>query len=162
MQIHVSHFMRLCYFMCMLSHSLSMHAKLSSGARGLMFGLSLHLDPFYVCANNKGSSKIVHSCRLAWEFIVHVCAKITKYNLLWFKERVFLKDLNLRIWFELSVWTLFLVFCFFFLLFIFLFLLRLLVLFCTKRNKTFESFRWFILLKAVLFSTKKWLKNSYI
>ena len=32
------------------------HAYLSSVAKGLMFGLSIHIQPFVVCASNEGFS----------------------------------------------------------------------------------------------------------
>ena len=48
-------------------------AYVSSGARGLNFGLSLHLHPYFVCASSKCSGKYVHLRRLAWAFIAHWC-----------------------------------------------------------------------------------------
>ena len=36
------------------------HAYVSSGARGLIFGLSLHLHQYFVYASREGSSEFVH------------------------------------------------------------------------------------------------------
>ena len=46
------------------SFSLSMYAQLSSGARGLILGLSLHLLSYIVHVNREGSGKFVHLQRL--------------------------------------------------------------------------------------------------
>ena len=44
------------------------HAVVSSGARGLNFGLSLHLHPYFVYASSKGSGKSAHKGRLTEAF----------------------------------------------------------------------------------------------
>ena len=40
-------------------------AEVSSGARGLTFGLSFHIHPFVVYASSEGSVESVHLRRLA-------------------------------------------------------------------------------------------------
>ena len=44
--------------------SLSAYADVSSGARGLIFGLSLRLHPYFMYASSEGSSETAHLCRL--------------------------------------------------------------------------------------------------
>ena len=41
-----------------------MHKQLSSGVKGLIYGLGLHLLPYRVYASSKGSRKTLHLCRL--------------------------------------------------------------------------------------------------
>ena len=43
--------------------------------KGLTFGLSLHLNPYFVYASNIGSGQTVHLCRLVWVFIARQCEK---------------------------------------------------------------------------------------
>ena len=54
--------MRFCYLPC--SHLLNMHAKLSSGTRGLNLDLGLHPHPYFICKSSKGSGETAHLCRL--------------------------------------------------------------------------------------------------
>ena len=44
--------------------SLNMLPQLSIGARGLHFGLSIHLFPCFGCAISKGSGETANLCRL--------------------------------------------------------------------------------------------------
>ena len=44
------------------------HAQLSSGARCLIFGRTLHLLPYFMCANSEGSCETVRMRRLALAF----------------------------------------------------------------------------------------------
>ena len=41
------------------------HADVPSRARGLKFGLSLHLHPYFMFSSSKGSGESAHWCRLA-------------------------------------------------------------------------------------------------
>ena len=45
----------------MLNHYLNMYARLPSGARGLIFGLSLHAIPYLTYTRSKGSDKTAGS-----------------------------------------------------------------------------------------------------
>ena len=46
-----------------ISHSLNIHVQLSSGAKGLNFGMSLHLNLYFVYVSNEGSDETVHMHR---------------------------------------------------------------------------------------------------
>ena len=50
---------------------LNAHAEEPSGARGLKFGLRLHLHPYFVYASIKSFEKFAPLHRLTWAFIVH-------------------------------------------------------------------------------------------
>ena len=43
---------------------IKIHIGVSSGARGIFFGLSLHLHPYFVYASSKCSGEPVHMCGL--------------------------------------------------------------------------------------------------
>ena len=55
--------------------SLNAHADISSGARGLNFGLSLHLLTNFVYSSSEGSGESVHLQRLARAFVARQCDK---------------------------------------------------------------------------------------
>ena len=57
------------------THSSVPHAQISSGARCLIFSNTLHLLPYLVCANSKGSGKTARMRRLAWAFAGRLCDK---------------------------------------------------------------------------------------
>ena len=44
------------------------HTDVFSGDRGLKFGLSLHLYPYFLYASSEGSGESAHMRRLAWAF----------------------------------------------------------------------------------------------
>ena len=44
---------------------INVRADLFRGARGLVFGMSLHLQPYFAFASNEGSGESVHMHRLA-------------------------------------------------------------------------------------------------
>ena len=43
-----------------ISHSLKIYVQLSSGAEGLVFGLSLHLPLYFLHGSSEGSGKTAH------------------------------------------------------------------------------------------------------
>ena len=47
------------HLICIM-HSLNMHEQLSSGARGLEFGLLFYLCPYFISASCEGSGKTAH------------------------------------------------------------------------------------------------------
>ena len=49
---------------------LNMHAQPSSGARCLIFGLTLFLFLYFMCANSKGSGETAQMRKIAWAFAV--------------------------------------------------------------------------------------------
>ena len=51
------------------------HTDVSSKARGLTFGLSLHQHPYFVYLHSKGSGESVHLHRLARAFAARLCDK---------------------------------------------------------------------------------------
>ena len=51
------------------------HAQPSSGARCQVFGRTLCLRPYFMCANSEGSGEAARMCRLAWAFAVRLCDK---------------------------------------------------------------------------------------
>ena len=53
-------------FVLRKTHSSNAHAQLSSGARCLMFGQTLRLLPYFMCANSDGSGETAWMRRLAW------------------------------------------------------------------------------------------------
>ena len=57
---------------------LNAHAEVFSGARGLNFGLSLHLHPYFVYASSEGSGESAQARRLAWVFVARRCDKNKK------------------------------------------------------------------------------------
>ena len=52
-----------------------MCARLPSGARGLLFGLRLHLLPFFMYARNGVSDEAAHMRSLVIAFVAHQCDK---------------------------------------------------------------------------------------
>ena len=56
-------------------HSSNAHVQPSCGARCLIFGRTLHLLPYFMCANSEGSSKTAQMHRLAWAFAGCICDK---------------------------------------------------------------------------------------
>ena len=67
--------MGLQYVSHMRSHSLNMHAQLSSGASSLNIGLSLHLSHYLQCASSEGSGETARLCSLARAFAARICDK---------------------------------------------------------------------------------------
>ena len=61
----LSHLMRLWYFSSSVTHSSNVHAQPSSVARYLIFGRTLRLLPYFMCANSEGSGETVQMHRLA-------------------------------------------------------------------------------------------------
>ena len=57
------------------THSSITHAQPSSGARCLIFGRTLHLLPYFMCANSEGSGKTAQRRWLAWAFAGCLCDK---------------------------------------------------------------------------------------
>ena len=57
------------------THSSNAHAQPSSGARCLIFGRTLHLLPYFMCANSAGSGETVRMRRLAWALAGRLCDK---------------------------------------------------------------------------------------
>ena len=51
---------------------LNMHAQLSSGARDLNVGLSLHQHPYFLCASIEGCDVTAQLHRLIWAFTANV------------------------------------------------------------------------------------------
>ena len=47
----------------------------SNGARCLIFGRSLHLHPYFLCANSEGSGETVQMRRIARAFAGRLCDK---------------------------------------------------------------------------------------
>ena len=43
---------------------LNAHTGVSGGARGLNFGFSFHLDPYFVYASSEGAAESMHFCKL--------------------------------------------------------------------------------------------------
>ena len=67
----LSRVLRLWYF----SSSVNSFFKRACGARCLIFGLTLCLFLYFVCANSEGSGEKAPMCRLAWAFAVCQCDK---------------------------------------------------------------------------------------
>ena len=61
------------------SHSLNSHADVYSLARGLKFGLSVHLHHYFVYASCEGSGQSVHLYRLTEPLVLDI-AKSTKIS----------------------------------------------------------------------------------
>ena len=57
------------------THSSNAHAQPSSGARCLIFGRTLHLLPYFMCANSEDSGETARMRRLAWAFAGRLCDK---------------------------------------------------------------------------------------
>ena len=66
-----SHLMRLWYF----SSSVNSFFKRISGTRCLIFGRTLRLLPYIMCANSEGSGETARMRRLAWAFVGRLCDK---------------------------------------------------------------------------------------
>ena len=56
----------------MQSHSLNMHAQLSSGAREMVFGLCLHQGLFFKLASSEGSGETSPMCMPVLTFAAHI------------------------------------------------------------------------------------------
>ena len=61
-------------------------ADIFSGARGLNFGLSLHIQTYFMHASSEGSDEPGHLCRFPWAFIAWQCDKY-QHLLCWFIKR---------------------------------------------------------------------------
>ena len=59
-------------------HSLNVHCQLPSGAKCLNFGLSIYLQPLYVCACSEGSGETVCMRRRVWAFDDQIFNKCQK------------------------------------------------------------------------------------
>ena len=57
-----------------------MHAQQSSGATRLIFGQTLHLLPYFMCANSEGSGETARMRSLTRAFAVRLC---DKYHISW-------------------------------------------------------------------------------
>ena len=70
------------------THSSNAHAQPSSGAtcRSLIFGRTLRLLPYFMCANSEGSGETARMRRLAWAFAGRLCGKYHNF-MSWFKRR---------------------------------------------------------------------------
>ena len=66
----------------MVRITLNMHAQLSSGDIYILFGLSLHLIPYFVHASSEGSGETAHMRWLVWAL---AACKYDKYP-----KRIFL------------------------------------------------------------------------
>ena len=66
--LKLSHLMRLWHFSSSVNSFFNMHGQPSSGARCLIFGRTLSLLPYVMCANSEGSGDTVWMRRLAWAF----------------------------------------------------------------------------------------------
>ena len=69
------------------THSSNAHAQPSSGARCLIFGRTLRLLPYFMCANSEGSGETAWMRRLAWAFAGRLCDKY--HNLMSWLSSVF-------------------------------------------------------------------------
>ena len=67
--------MRLLYFSSSVNSFFKHAAQPSSVARCLIFGQSLRLLPYFMCANSKGSGETAQMRRPAWAFAGHLCDK---------------------------------------------------------------------------------------
>ena len=72
--LYISHVMRWWYFLSFVTSS-NAHAQPSNGARCLIFGQTLRLLPYFMCANSEGSGETVRMWRLAWAFAGRLCDK---------------------------------------------------------------------------------------
>ena len=72
---YLSQLMRLWYFSSSVNSFFKAHAQSSSGARCLMFGRTLHLLPYFMCANSEGSGETARMRRLAFAFAGRLCDK---------------------------------------------------------------------------------------
>ena len=74
-------------------HSSTSSAQPSNGARCLIFGQTIRLLPYFMCANSKSSGETAQMRRLAWAFAGRLCDKY--HNLMswlifvtdWFRSR---------------------------------------------------------------------------
>ena len=64
----------------------------SSGARCLIFGQTLCLLPYFMCANSEGPGETAQMCRLAWAFAGRLCDKY--HNLMSWLKRQFNLSVN--------------------------------------------------------------------
>ena len=70
------------------THSSNTHVQSSSGDRCLIFGRTLRLFPYFMCANSEGSGETARMRRLAWAFVGRLCGKY--HNLMsWLKYVLF-------------------------------------------------------------------------
>ena len=67
--------MWLWYFPSSINHSSNAHAQPTSGARCQIFGRTLRLPPYFMCANSEGSGETARMPRLAWAFTGRLCDK---------------------------------------------------------------------------------------
>ena len=71
-------------FRSLYTHSSNAHSQPSSGARCLIFGQTLRLLPYFMCANSDGSGETARMRRLTWAFPCRLCGKY--HNLMsWLK-----------------------------------------------------------------------------
>ena len=76
------------------THSSNTHAQPSSGARCLMFGLTLRLLLYFMCANSEHSGETAQMHRLAWALAGRLCDKY--HNLICWLIWCILKCFNLK------------------------------------------------------------------
>ena len=78
------------------------YADISSGARGLNFGLSLHLHPYFVFVSCEGSGEPAPFCKLSWALIAHMGESFQDYSWIQDFEADFL--LMCLTWSETAAW----------------------------------------------------------
>ena len=76
--------MRFWLFSSSINSFFKVHTQPSNGVRCLIFGRTLYLLPYFMCANSEGSDESARMCRLAWAFAGRLCGKY--HNLMtWLK-----------------------------------------------------------------------------
>ena len=74
---HLSQLMRFTWYFSSSLNSFfkRAHVQPSSGTRWLIFGRTIRLLPYFMCANSEGSGETARMRRLAWAFAGRLCDK---------------------------------------------------------------------------------------
>ena len=73
--LYLNQLMRFWHFSSSVNSSSNAHAQPSSWATSLIFGLTLHLLPYFMWANSEGFGATARMRRLAWAFAGCLCDK---------------------------------------------------------------------------------------
>ena len=90
----MSHVMRLWYFPSSMNAYFKRACAAIQWARCLIFGWTLRLLPYFMCANSEGSGETVRMRRFAWAFAGRLSDKY--HNLMsWLKSRISLNSYHI-------------------------------------------------------------------
>ena len=80
---YLSHVMRLWYFSSSVNSFFKRACAAIQWAKSLIFGGTLFLLTYFMCANSEGCGKTVQMHRLAWAFAGHICDHNLMSWLIW-------------------------------------------------------------------------------